>query len=133
MKYFDTADEAAKEILNLVSPISKDFNIEIGGSIIHDRLGYRYTTPQLGDAVSVNLAYGYDGYHTHPNEYDMFSNKYTAATGGGGDVGWLNHSLNKNVTMYLGSQIGSKVFIGSCTAATCFHHFAGTKANKVLQ
>jgi rhamnogalacturonyl hydrolase YesR len=68
MKYFDTADEAAKEILNLVSPISKDFNIEIGGSIIHDRLGYRYTTPQLGDAVSVNLAYGYDDYHTHPNE-----------------------------------------------------------------
>jgi RHS repeat-associated protein len=132
MKYFDTADEAAKEILNLVSPISKDFNIEIGGSIIHDRLGYRYTNPQLGDSVSVNLDYGYDGYHTHPNAFFEFSNSHNARSGGTGDVGWLNQPANRGVTLYLGTQIDGKTFIGSCTAATCFHSPYGTEPNKVL-
>lgn len=129
MKYFDTA----KDILNLVSPISKAFNIEIGGSIIQDKLGFRYTTLQLGDAVSINLTYGYDGYHTHPNGYAMFSNRITSITGGNGDVGWLNQPANRNVTLYLGAVVGNKVFIGSCTAATCFIYPLGTQANKVLQ
>ncbi|MDR9764807.1 hypothetical protein RJP56_01890 [Shewanella baltica] len=39
VKYFDSSDDAAREVLGLVSPVSEAFNIEIVGSIYHDRLG----------------------------------------------------------------------------------------------
>jgi len=81
---------------------------------------------------SVNLDYGYDGYHTHPNAFFEFSNSHNARSGGTGDVGWLNQPANRGVTLYLGTQIDGKTFIGSCTAATCFHSPYGTEPNKVL-
>lgn len=106
--------------------------MEIGGSIYHDRLGYRFSYPIVGSATSVNIVNGIDGYHTHPNSFFEFSNQFNAANDGKGDIGWLNRQENKRVTLYLGTQIDGKTLIGSCTSATCFHSPYGTLPNKVL-
>ncbi len=132
-KYFDTADEAAMEILNVISPVSSEFNIEIGGSITQNRLGFRYTSPHLGNSLSISLIDGLDGYHTHPNEFFQFSNMFDSGTGGSGDVGWLNRSNNKQVALYLGTKVGNHISIGSCSASTCFASPFGTHPGKVLQ
>ncbi len=131
-KYFDYPDDAAKYILSLVSPISDEYGVEIGGSIYHDRLGCRFSYPIVGSATSVNIVNGIDGYHTHPNSFFEFSNQFNAANDGKGDIGWLNRQENKRVTLYLGTQIDGKTLIGSCTSATCFHSPYGTLPNKVL-
>ena len=132
MKSFDSSDDAAREVLGLVSPISEAFNVEIGGSIYHDRLGYHYSSPVVGSSTSVYITFGLDGYHTHPNAFFEFSNSHNSESGGTGDVGWLNDSRNRNVILYLGTQIGGKIFIGSCTAVTCFDSPYRTEPSKVL-
>ena len=72
VKSFDSSDDAAREVLGLVSPISEAFNVEIGGSIYHDRLGYHYSSPVVGSSTSVYITFGLDGYHTHPNAFLNF-------------------------------------------------------------
>lgn len=78
---FNTADDAAKEVLNATAPLSKKYGLEVGGNIYQDGEKYHYTMPVIGDGISVTIPTGWIGYHTHPSGGMYFSNSF--ATGGG--------------------------------------------------
>lgn len=128
---FESADAAAMEVLNATAGLSKQYGLEVAGSIWESEDGWHYTTPKIGDVGSASLTTSFIGYHTHPNGSFKFSNQFRSHTGGAGDAGWVASS---NKSLYLGVQIGGNVSIGVCSPGSCpqFGRL-GTSPSRVLQ
>ena len=120
-RMFSSEDMAASEILKEMSPLSKEYGLEIGGSITYDGKFYRYSDPVIGSNISVTLDPNWTGYHTHPVGGLNFSNSITAQ-GNATDVKWVNtHSSSNryNNGLYLGVFKNNKVSIGFCEPYSC--------------
>lgn len=63
---FDTADDAAKEVLNATAPLSKKYGLEVGGNIYQENGKYHYSMPHIGGPTSVAMYTSHIGYHTPP-------------------------------------------------------------------
>jgi len=128
---FDSADAAAAEVLNATAGLSKQYGLEVAGSIRKSKDGWRYTAPEIGGVGSASLTTSYIGYHTHPSGSLKFSNQFNSYTGGPGDAGWVASS---NKSLYLGVQIGKNVSIGVCSPGSCSQFGRlGTSPSRVLQ
>ncbi|MDX3773546.1 toxin TcdB middle/N-terminal domain-containing protein [Chromatiaceae bacterium AAb-1] len=113
---FDTPDEAAKEVLNVMAPLSREYGLEVGGNIYKHNGKYQYTMPHIGDSVSVNVSHDWIGYHTHPSGVVFFSNSFATA-GGGNDALWVKQS---GKPLYMGVQLHSgAVSISVCEPGRC--------------
>ncbi|TVL01868.1 hypothetical protein AYI82_21730 [Shewanella algae] len=113
---FNTADDAAKEVLNATAPLSKKYGLEVGGNIYQDGGKYHYTMPIIGDGISVVVSTNWIGYHTHPDGGMYFSNSFATA-GGGNDALWVQKSRKP---LYMGVQLSSgSVGIAVCEPGSC--------------
>ena len=128
---FDSTDVAATEVLNATAALSKQYGLEVAGSIWKSKDGWHYTAPKIGGVGSASLTTSYIGYHTHPSGSLMFSNQFRSYLGGPGDAGWVAIS---NKSLYLGVQIGNNVSIGVCSPGSCpqFGRL-GTSPSRVLR
>lgn len=99
---FDSADAAATEVLNATAGLSKQYGLEVAGSIWKSKGGWRYTAPEIGGVGSASLTTGYIGYHTHPSGGLMFSNQFNNHSySGGGDAGWVAASGSEGIVLGL--------------------------------
>jgi Flp pilus assembly pilin Flp len=110
------ADFAAKEVLNALTALAHQAQLEVGGYInkMTTRSGtvyYQYTKPIVGERRSVALspAPRQIGYHTHPSGTLLFSNNYTNP--GAGDAKWVSEASNH---LYVGALHDEVVKIGIC-------------------
>ena len=120
-KPFASEDDAAKEVLELVAPLSKKYGIELGGSIVKNGKVYHYSNPIIGSPVGVNIDKNWTGYHTHPDGDAFFSNNVNMA-GTGNDVNWANVAGRRsyNNGLYLGVQLSTgHVAISVCAPMAC--------------
>jgi len=116
-KIFNTEDNAAKEVLTAIAPISRRYKIELGGNIkpAHENY-FSYGQVVIGDALTVGISPYYTGYHTHYQGGLIFSN-YQHNEGDRNDAGWVR--VNKgyyNNGLYLGYESDKGVIgIALCT------------------
>ena len=129
---YDSPDEAARAVLDIVAPLSKKYNLEVGGNIYEKqrktRTGilmkskYGYTIPRIGSSGSApRIGIHSPGYHTHPSGRLIFSND--AYNQGKmferrGDARWV--FKNKQL-LYLGVLENStgNVLVGVCEPGAC--------------
>lgn len=127
---FDSADEAAKAVLDVVAPLSKEHGLEIGGNIFLGEDGkHHYTIPQVGGPLSVEMNTSWPGYHTHPEGALLFSNTHF----GGGrarDLHWVDRS---GKALYLGVKQGGRVGIAVCRPGSCLDIGQRGSKGEVLQ
>ena len=114
---FGSADEAAKSVLDVVAPLSREHGLEVAGSIFKGSGGkYHYTMPQIGGAASAELSTNWIGYHTHPDGSTIFSNQFRNA-GSGNDAAWVGRS---GKSLYVGGQRSNgSVGISVCRPGSC--------------
>uniref|UniRef100_A0A486XSE5 DUF4329 domain-containing protein n=1 Tax=Rheinheimera sp. BAL341 TaxID=1708203 RepID=A0A486XSE5_9GAMM len=143
------ADDAAKEVLNALTALAHQAQLEIGGYInkMTTRSGmvyYQYTKPMVGERKSVSLPVTYQiGYHTHPYIDPInglrFSHKGTSWLNGGtgGDAEWVRVANNH---LYVGAMAGNDVAgavkIGICEyKSTCETGLAykGNPPTRIIQ
>ena len=133
-RVFPSEDAAALEVLNAAAPLSKQYGLEVGGSIFQNLDGgYSYTIPVIGGPETVSLNIDYTGYHTHPSGKLLFSNQFRNYSGNPitTDMAWINTS---GQALYLGVQINNAVKIGVCSPGVCYDTgIRGTKPGRVLQ
>ena len=115
---YQTADKAAKYILDVTAPISAKYGLEIGGNVYQDGKFYKYTFPVVGNESSMGnlLDINHSVYHTHPNGVLSFSTNVNTQSTNGGDVSWANRY---NTTVYMGHYQGSNTYVGACARNTC--------------
>lgn len=132
-KLFTSADAAAQEVLDAVTPISEKYGLEAGGNILKNGKYYSYTTPVIGGEGSVGVATHSMGYHTHPSGKLMFSNRTNnfSRSSSGGDSSWVETSQQQ---LYLGVMSAGAVQVGVCNPGNCSHiGFYGTSPSRVVQ
>lgn len=115
---YDTPDEAAIAVLDVIAPLSGDYQLEVSGHIYQEGEKWAYTRPVVGGPGSAPLATTHIGYHTHPNGSLTFSNSGNNHSGNlnGGDAKWVQAS---GKDLYVGIRINNKVSIGVCSPGAC--------------
>ena len=123
-KVFTTPDEAAKEVLKKLQPITEARGVEIGGNIIKNGDGYSYADLTVGNEGSVSLASrGVAGFHTHPDGASLFSGPGYSWGGGDGDKGVVRDTGNPLYMSYADQQTGN-IHISVCNpgSRTCNYY-----------
>jgi hypothetical protein len=134
---FATADAAAAEPLEAISPLSEKYGFEAGGKINgrqlrHGGERYFYSIPEVGGPSSIRMSPGsYGAYHSHPDGGLMFSNSQFNAGSGSGDAGWV---ANHGKPVYLGVASGGRTSIGVCSPGACpTRGLLGTQPSRVVR
>ena len=99
-RQFSTIDDAAKEVLGVLDPISQIHKVELGGFISASGDGFAYGTPIVGTQGSlpglVNVPSGaLAGFHTHPSGSRSFSLN---------DARWVNGKNGTGIPLYLSGK-----------------------------
>ncbi|UTW45941.1 hypothetical protein KFE80_03285 [bacterium SCSIO 12696] len=108
-------DDAAKEVLTEIQPISDKYDIEIAGGIRENGDGYSYNRPEVGingTSASIDPRGIAAGYHTHPGggfNSQFFSNKHTV--GQSADIEW---STRNGIPLYMSHSHRSLTEIRVC-------------------
>ena len=127
---FKIADAAAKGVLSVAAPLSKQYGLEVGGNIyLGDDGLYHYTLPAIGDSISVPIDHRWTGYHTHPSGSLKFSNSHYGA-GLARDLHWVNQS---GKALYLGVQQSGGVGYSVCEPSSCFDTGRRGSSGRVFQ
>jgi len=127
---FETEDAAAKHVLEVTAPLSKQYGLEVGGNIYLGKDGlYHYTLPTIGHTGSVGISTRWAGYHTHPSGSLKFSNSHIRMSSDN-DLHWVNQS---GKALYLGVQQSEGVGIAVCEPGRCFDIGRTGSRGRVLQ
>ena len=99
-RQFATIDEAAKEVLGVLDPISRTHGVELGGFISASGDGYTYGFPIVGTQDNlpglVNVPSGaLAGFHTHPTGQRYFSHN---------DIRWVKGKNGTGIPLYLSGK-----------------------------
>ncbi|MBL4827096.1 MAG: hypothetical protein JKY66_05180 [Spongiibacteraceae bacterium] len=129
---FDSANAAAKSVLEITAPLSAEYGLEVGGNIYQGKgSSYHYTLPQIGSAGSVGIRSGWAGYHTHPSGGLRFSNRISRADPRAIDSVWVN---SNNRALYLGVQrFNGSLGIAVCEPGSCSNIQRGGTVGRVIQ
>jgi hypothetical protein len=113
-----TPDDAARNILSIVTPLSHKYQLEIGGNIFYSKGFWHYTNPKVGESDKMEIGAYWIGYHTHPSGSLNFSNRFNNSSNHfeAGDAFWVS---NNQKDLYLGVLIDGEVKIGVCEPGNC--------------
>ena len=131
VRAFNTADEAAESVLNVVAPLTDKYGLEIFGNIFKGDAGkYHYTLPQIGGSISAGIDPRWMGYHTHPSGSLVFSNQFFRA-GDGNDALWVNTARK---TLYVGAvRRDGSVGVAACEYGSCPNYGKDGTLGRVIQ
>lgn len=133
-RVFTNPDAAAKEVLNVMAPLSREYNLEVGGNIltrtVRGRVLYRYTIPVIGAEASVAVASSAIGYPTHPSGPLHFSNNIFHSSSEGNDAAWVRQSGRP---LYLGVQSAAGgIGVAVCPPGNCsLVEYGGTAGRRI--
>lgn len=112
-----TRDDAAKAVLEAVTPLGQKYGLEIGGEIYAKGKYYTYSIPRVGTNGSFTPHSGNSAYHTHPSGKLWFSNSRYGSKNydeKSNDIRWLN-AQPRGTKIYLGVMEGKNVGISVCS------------------
>lgn len=132
-KIFKTPEKAAIYILEIVAPLSREYELEVGGSIVAHvgrGEGFKYTVPEVGEYGKVLIRTDITGYHTHPTANTRFSNDASSFSGGN-DARWVKSGGN---SLYVGARRDDgSVGISVCEAGNCSLDQEGGAVGRVIK
>ncbi|GAB4179763.1 MAG: hypothetical protein Kow0020_15870 [Wenzhouxiangellaceae bacterium] len=132
-RVFSSPDDAAKEVLSVTAPLSREFGLEVGGNILPTSRGkvFQYTIPVVGTEINEVSSPGVIGYHTHPSGALRFSNKMIHVNSDAIDTVRVEKT---GFPLYLGVHSASGITgIAVCEPGICSHIEYGGTRGQVIQ